>query len=93
MTGGGVGAVWSNLRPRGAHVKSNNGTSTGPCAFMYSFNEIGRGVVNGGSRRMAIWAGLHWWHPDVFEFMAMKDWDEQTLPIRRRTSPLTRQWT
>src|SRR5262249_23189357 len=21
-------------------------------------------------------AGLHWWHPDVFEFMALKDWDE-----------------
>ena len=46
---------------------------------MYSFNEIGRGVVNGGSRRMAIWAGLHWYHPDVFEFMDMKDWDEQTV--------------
>lgn len=78
MTGGGVGAVWSDLRPRGAAVSSNGGTSTGPCAFMYSFNEIGRGVVNGGSRRMAIWAGLHWWHPDVFEFMALKDWDEET---------------
>lgn len=77
MTGGGVGAVWSNLRPRGAAVKSNGGTSTGPCAFMYSFNEIGRGVVNGGSRRMAIWAGLHWWHPDVAEFMSLKDWDDQ----------------
>jgi ribonucleoside-diphosphate reductase alpha chain len=79
MTGGGVGAVWSDLRPRGAAVKSNGGTSTGPCAFMYSFNEIGRGVVNGGSRRMAIWAGLHWWHPDVFEFMALKDWDEDIV--------------
>lgn len=79
MTGGGVGAVWSDLRPRGAAVKSNGGTSTGPCAFMYSFNEIGRGVVNGGSRRMAIWAGLHWYHPDVFEFMALKDWDEHIV--------------
>lgn len=77
MTGGGVGAVWSDLRPRGAAVASNGGTSTGPCAFMYSFNEIGRGVVNGGSRRMAIWAGLHWWHPDVYEFMEMKDWSDE----------------
>lgn len=79
MTGGGVGAVWSDLRPRNAKVTSNNGVSTGPCAFMQSFNEIGRGVVNGGSRRMAIWAGLHWWHPDVFEFMGLKDWDEDTI--------------
>lgn len=77
MTGGGVGSVWSDLRPRGYAVH-NNGFSTGPCAFMQSFNEIGRGVVNGGGRRMAIWAGLHWWHPDVFEFMAMKDWDDHT---------------
>lgn len=79
MTGGGVGNVWSDLRPRGARVSSNGGVSTGPCAFMYSFNEIGRGVVNGGHRRMAIWAGLHWYHPDVFEFMALKDWDEQIV--------------
>lgn len=82
MTGGGVGAVWSDLRPRGAAVKSNNGTSTGPCAFMQSFNEVGRGVVNGGSRRMAIWAGLHWWHPDVFEFMNLKDWDEHVVAAK-----------
>lgn len=75
MTGGGVGAVWSDLRPRGSKVK-NNGQSTGPCAFMQGFNEVGRAVVNGGGRRMAIWAGLHWWHPDVFEFMRLKDWDE-----------------
>lgn len=81
MTGGGVGAVWSDLRPRGAHVAAG-GTSTGPCAFMTSFNEIGRGVVNGGGRRMAIWAGLHWWHPDVFEFMALKDWPEHIVQAK-----------
>lgn len=75
MTGGGVGAVWSDLRPRGATVLSQ-GHSTGPCAFMQGFNEVGRAVVNGGGRRMAIWAGLHWYHPDVFEFMGLKDWDE-----------------
>lgn len=82
MTGGGTGAVWTDLRPRGAMVKSTGGVSTGPCAFMQSTNEIGRGVVNGSSRRMAIWAGLHWYHPDVFEFMAMKDWDEATVAAK-----------
>ncbi len=84
MTGGGVGAVWSDLRPRGYLVKSNGGASTGPCAFMYSFNEIGRGVVNGGSRRMAIWAGLHWWHPDVFEFMSLKDWSDEVKAAKEK---------
>jgi len=79
MTGAGIGVVWSRLRPRGARVGGNGGTSTGPCSFMQSLNEIGRGVVNGGSRRMAIWAGLHWYHPDVFEFMALKDWNEHVV--------------
>lgn len=82
MTGGGVGLVWSDLRPRGAEVKTNGGKSTGPCAFMQAVNEIGRSVVNGGTRRMAIWAGLHWWHADVFEFMALKDWDEQVVAAK-----------
>lgn len=76
MMGGGVGILWSDLRPRGASVNSNGGASTGPCSFMQTVNEIGRGVINGGSRRMAIIALLHWWHPDVFEFMSLKDWDE-----------------
>lgn len=78
MTGGGTGAVWSDLRPRGSRV-SAGGTSTGPCSFIYGQNEIGRGIVQGGSRRVANWAGLHWWHPDVFEFMAMKDWPEDIV--------------
>jgi ribonucleoside-diphosphate reductase alpha chain len=78
MTGGGVCVVWSDLRPRNARVHSSKGAvSTGPCAFMYAVNEIGRGVVGGGGRRFAIWAGLHWWHPDVFEFMAQKDWSDE----------------
>lgn len=77
MTGGGIGAVWSDLRPKGARVKSNGGVSTGPNSFIYSTNEIGRGIVNGGSRRVAIWAGMHWWHPDVLDFIAMKDWTEE----------------
>lgn len=83
MTGGGTGAVWSDLRPRNATVASG-GVSTGPCSFMYSYNEIGRGVVGGGGRRMAIWAGLHWWHPDVFEFMDMKDWSEDIRANKKK---------
>lgn len=83
MTGGGVGAVWSDLRPRGASVLSQ-GVSTGPTSFMQGFNEVGRAVVNGGGRRMAIWAGLHWFHPDVFEFMELKDWDEHITEAKAR---------
>lgn len=76
MTGAGVGVVYSKLRERGAPVKGMGGTSTGPTALMQMVNEAGRHIMQGGSRRSAIWAGLHWNHPDVFEFIALKDWSE-----------------
>lgn len=82
MTGAGIGIVWSKLRGRGAPVKGMGGESTGPTAFMQSVNEIGRGIVQGGGRRAAIWAGLHWNHPDVFEFMALKDWPEHLVKAK-----------
>lgn len=76
MTGAGIGIVWSKLRPSGSKVRGMGGESTGPCTFMQSVNEIGRGIMQGGSRRAAIWAGLHWNHADVFDFMALKDWPD-----------------
>jgi ribonucleoside-diphosphate reductase alpha chain len=82
MTGAGVGIVWSKLRGRGFPVRGMGGESTGPTAFMQTVNEIGRGIMQGGSRRAAIWAGLHWNHPDVFEFMALKDWPEHIVEAK-----------
>lgn len=78
MTGAGIGNVWTDLRPNGAKVGGMGGESTGPIAFMQSVNEIGRNIMQGGSRRAAIWAGLHWYHPDAIAFMEIKDWDEIT---------------
>jgi ribonucleoside-diphosphate reductase alpha chain len=82
MTGAGIGIVWSKLRGRGVPVKGMGGESTGPTAFMQSVNEIGRGIVQGGGRRAAIWAGLHWDHPDVMEFIALKDWLEHIVKAK-----------
>lgn len=74
MTGAGIGVVYSDLRPRGATISKTGGVASGPTALMQMVNETGRHVRQGGSRRSAIWAGLHWNHPDVFEFMRIKDW-------------------
>lgn len=84
MTGAGIGIVWSKLRGRGEPVKGMGGDSTGPTAFMQTVNEIGRGIMQGGSRRAAIWAGLHWNHPDIFEFMALKDWSEDIMAAKEK---------
>jgi len=76
MTGGGVGAVYTKLREEGAPVKGMGGLSTGPIALMNMVNEAGRHIMQGGSRRAAVWAGLHWNHLDVRKFVHLKDWPE-----------------
>jgi ribonucleoside-diphosphate reductase alpha chain len=82
MTGAGIGVVYSKLRPRGAIVNKTGGFATGPCSLMQMVNEAGRGIMQGGSRRSAIWAGLHWNHPDVFEFIEMKNWSEDVKRLK-----------
>jgi ribonucleoside-diphosphate reductase alpha chain len=84
MTGAGVGIVYSKLRERGALIKGMGGTSTGPTALMQMVNETGRHIMQGGGRRSAIWAGLHWNHPDVFEFMSMKDWSDDIKAMKEK---------
>jgi ribonucleoside-diphosphate reductase alpha chain len=84
MTGAGIGIVYSALRESGAPVKGMGGTSTGPIALMQMVNEAGRHIMQGGSRRSAIWAGLHWHHPDVFEFIRLKDWSEDVKAMKER---------
>ncbi|MBI4089529.1 MAG: adenosylcobalamin-dependent ribonucleoside-diphosphate reductase [Candidatus Levybacteria bacterium] len=71
--GGGVGINISSLRPRGARVKKVNGFSSGPCnwAEMYSLatHDI---IQQGGSRRGALMLMLWDWHPDIEEFITVK---------------------
>lgn len=84
MTGAGVGVVYSDLRESGANIKGNGGTSSGPIALAHMVNEAGRYIKAGGARRAAIWGGLHWNHPDVFEFIKLKDWDEATVAAKAK---------
>ena len=76
MTGAGIGVVYSDVREAGAIIKKTGGLASGPVSLMSIINEIGRRVMQGGSRRSAIWAGLHWDHPDIFQFIHAKDWSE-----------------
>lgn len=74
MIGGGLGVVYSNLRPEGSILKKTGGVASGPIPLMMMMNEIGRNVQQGGSRRSALWAGLHWNHGDIQRFLTLKDW-------------------
>lgn len=76
MTGAGLGTDYSAVREEGSPISGMGGLSTGPLALMRMTNECGRGIMQGGSRRSALWAGLSWLHSDVFNFIRMKDWPE-----------------
>jgi ribonucleoside-diphosphate reductase alpha chain len=79
MTGGGIGIDYSRLREEGAELKRTGGTASGPIPLMQAINEIGRRVMQGGSRRSAIYASLDREHADVFKFLHAKDW--ANMPI------------
>ena len=76
MTGGGIGIDYSRLRPAGKALSRTGGTASGPIPLMYAINEIGRNVMQGGSRRSAIYASLNWQHEDIATFLASKNWSE-----------------
>lgn len=71
---GGVGLNLSSLRPRGARVKKVNGFSSGPVTWAGLFSYATHDVVQqGGSRRGATMLMLHDWHPDIEEFITVKE--------------------
>ena len=77
MTGGGIGIDYSRLRPAGRQLKRTGGKASGPLPLMHAINEIGRNVMQGGSRRSAIYASLNHAHEDVSQFLTIKDWHNQ----------------
>ena len=78
MTGGGIGIDYSILRPAGKPLSRTGGIASGPLPLMSAINEIGRNVMQGGSRRSAIYASLNWQHEDVSDFLRAKNWDADT---------------
>jgi ribonucleoside-diphosphate reductase alpha chain len=79
MTGGGIGNNYDVYRPKGALIKRTGGKASGPISMMKILNENGREVMQGGSRRSAIYASLNWLHGDAGEFLHCKDW--ASMPV------------
>lgn len=69
--GGGAGINLSNLRPKGAKVNNSAKTSSGAVSFMDVYNVIGEVMGNNG-RRAAILISLNCDHPDIEEFLTIK---------------------
>lgn len=68
---GGVGLDLSTLRPNGTTVTNSAGSSTGLPSFMHRYSNSTREVAQDG-RRGALMLTCDVRHPDVFEFVNMK---------------------
>jgi ribonucleoside-diphosphate reductase alpha chain len=84
MTGGGIGADYSILRAKGKPIHKTGGVSSGPISLMNMINEIGRNVMQGGSRRSAIYASLNWLHEDIPDFLKAKNWSEEIKALKAK---------
>lgn len=73
-TGGGIGADYSVYRASGSVLHGTGGIASGPIPKMEMIDYIGSKIMQGGSRRSAIYASLNWKHGDIEKFLHAKDW-------------------
>ncbi|MFM9329495.1 adenosylcobalamin-dependent ribonucleoside-diphosphate reductase [Paenibacillus mesotrionivorans] len=70
--GGGVGINLSSLRPRRSIVRGVSGSSSGAVSWGGLFSYTTGLIEQGGSRRGALMLMMNDWHPDVMDFITVK---------------------
>ncbi|MDQ7908048.1 ribonucleoside-diphosphate reductase subunit alpha [Phytohabitans sp. ZYX-F-186] len=70
---GGIGISWTRIRGRGALIRGTNGRSNGIVPFLKTLDAGVAAVNQGGRRKGAACVYLEPWHPDVEEFLELRD--------------------
>jgi ribonucleoside-diphosphate reductase alpha chain len=70
---GGIGIAFSRVRSRGALIRGTNGQSNGIVPFLRTLDASVAAVNQGGRRKGAACVYLEPWHPDVEEFLELRD--------------------
>jgi ribonucleoside-diphosphate reductase alpha chain len=70
---GGIGIAWSRVRSRGALIRGTNGQSNGIVPWLRTLDSSVAAVNQGGRRKGAACVYLEPWHPDVEEFLELRD--------------------
>ena len=83
MTGGGIGVDVSLCRPSGRRLRRTGGVASGPIPLLLTLNEVGRNVMQGGSRRSALYGSLNWQHEDAFDLLHVKNWQDMYLGTKK----------
>jgi ribonucleoside-diphosphate reductase alpha chain len=82
---GGIGVSWSRVRGRGALIRGTNGHAGGIVPWLRILDASVAAVNQGGRRKGAACVYLEPWHPDVEEFLELR---ENTGEDARRTHNL-----
>jgi ribonucleoside-diphosphate reductase alpha chain len=70
---GGIGIGWSRIRSRGALIRGTNGQSNGIVPWLRTLDSSVAAVNQGGRRKGAACVYLEPWHPDIEEFLELRD--------------------
>ncbi|SCL52812.1 ribonucleoside-diphosphate reductase alpha chain [Micromonospora eburnea] len=70
---GGIGIAFSRVRSRGALIRGTNGRSNGIVPWLRTLDASVAAVNQGGRRKGAACVYLEPWHPDVEEFLQLRD--------------------
>lgn len=70
--GGGTGFALSEIRPKGARIRTTHGKACGPVAVLRHLSSVSTLVTQGGKRDGANMAVMDIHHPDILEFIDCK---------------------